>query len=93
MIKNKEIFLINIMFEGTDKINKTTANYEDIQTWHKKYPDPDVPILADEYRFLHSWVKPTGLPCIFLVDDNMRLINYTSRGLTDAFLYLTEPKK
>ena len=36
---------------------------------------------------------PTGLPCIFLVDENMRLINYTNRGLTDAFLYLTQSKK
>ena len=30
---------------------------------------------------------------IFLVDENMRLINYTNRGLTDAFLYLTKSKK
>jgi len=27
------------------------------------------------------------------VDENMRLINYTNRGLTDAFLYLTQSKK
>ena len=93
MIKNGEIFLINFMFEGEDKINKVTATPNDVMKWYKQYPDPHVPILADEYRFLHSWVKPTGLPCIFLLDENMRLINYSSRGLTDAFLYLTEPKK
>jgi len=93
MIKNGEIYLVNIMFEGKDKTNNVTATPDDVFQWYNKYPDPHVPILADEYRFLHTWVKPTGLPCIFLVDENMRLVNYTSRGLTDAFLYLTEPKK
>ena len=70
-----------------------SVNPDDVASGYKKYPDPHVPVLADEYRFLHTWVKPTGLPCIFLVDENMRLINYTNRGLTDAFLYLTEPRK
>ena len=88
MIKNGEVQLINIMFEG--KVKNTTVIPEDVVQWYKKYPDPHVPILADEYRFLHSWVKPTGLPCIFLIDENMHLINYTNRGLTDAFLYLTK---
>ena len=93
MIESGEIFLVNFMFEGKDKANKVTATPDDMASWYKKYPDPHVPVLADEYRFLHTWVKPTGLPCIFLVDENMRLINYTSRGLTDAFLYLTKPAK
>jgi len=93
MIESGEIFLVNFMFEGMDKANKVTATTDDVTSWYKKYPDPHVPVLADEYRFLHTWVKPTGLPCIFLVDENMRLINYTSRGLTEAFLYLTKPEK
>ena len=93
MIESGEIFLVNFMFEGKDKANKLTATPDDVASWYKKYPDPHVPVLADEYRFLHTWVKPTGLPCIFLVDENMRLINYTSRGLTEAFLYLTNPEK
>ena len=91
MIVKGEVQLVNIMYEGT--VKKTTVTPEDIIEWYKKYPDSHVPILADEYRFMHAWVKPTGLPCIFLVDENMRLINYTNRGLTDALLYLTEPKK
>ena len=91
MIKSGEILLVNVMFEG--KTKKTTATFNDILEWYQKYPDPHIPILLDEYRFLHSWVKPTGLPCIFLLDENMRLINYTNRGLTDAFLHLTQPKE
>ena len=93
MIENGEIYMVNFMFEGKDKANHVTATPYDVIEWYKKYPDPHVPVLADEYRFMHTWVKPTGLPCIFLVDENMRLINYTNRGLTDAFLYLTQPQK
>ena len=91
MIENNEIFLVNFLFEGTER--KTTATHDDVVAWYNNYPDPNVPVLTDDNRYLHSWVKPTGLPCIFLVDENMRLINYANRGLTDAFLYLTEPKK
>ena len=91
MIKNEEIFLVNFLFEGTER--KTTATPSDVVTWYSNYPAPNVPVMADVNRYLHSWVKPTGLPCIFLIDENMRLINYTNRGLTDAFLYLTQPKK
>jgi thiol-disulfide isomerase/thioredoxin len=89
MIENNEIFLVNFLFEGTER--KTTATHDDVVAWYNNYPDPNVPVLTDDNRYLHSWIKPTGLPCIFLVDENMRLINYTNRGLTDAFLYLTQP--
>ena len=91
MIKTGEVQLVNIMYEGFERKQDVTPN--DVVEWYKKYPDPDIPILADEYRFMHTWIKPTGLPCIFLVNENMRLINYTNRGLNEAFLYLTEPKK
>ena len=91
MVENGKVQLINIMYEGP--IKKTTVTPNDVIDWYKKYPDPNVPILADEYKFMHSWVKPTGLPCIFLVDENMRLINYTNRGLNDAFIYLTKLNK
>ncbi len=44
MIENGEVQLINIMFEG--KVKTTTVIPEDVVQWHKKYPDPHVPILA-----------------------------------------------
>ena len=89
MIENGEIILINIISQGTDG-TQSTPTPEDVAAWYKKYPNPSVPILADEYKFMYGWIKPTAFPCILLVDENMRLINYTNRGLTDAFLYLTK---
>ena len=77
------------MSQGSDG-NKSTATPEEVEAWYKKYPDPNVPILADEYKFMYGWIKPTAFPCILLVDENMRLINYTNRGLVETFLYLTK---
>ena len=89
MINQGDVLMINYLFEGEER--KITATQNDVKSWYNKYPDANIPILLDENRDVHSWVKPTGLPCIFLLDENMRLINFTNRGLTDAFLYLTKP--
>ena len=89
MIASGEILLINIISQGTDG-TQSIPTPDDVAAWYKKYPDPNVPILADEYKFMYGWVKPTAFPCILLVDENMRIIKYTNRGLTDAFLYLTK---
>ena len=48
MIQNDEIFMINFMYEGIDKINKVNATPNDVTSWYNQYPDPHVPILADE---------------------------------------------
>jgi hypothetical protein len=91
MIRSGEVQMVNFIYDS--EVKKVTATPEDIRKWYETYPDPHVPILADEYKFVHSWIKPTGLPCIFLLDENMKLINYTNRGLDDAFRYLSDQKK
>ena len=88
MVENGEVYFISVIYEGEDR--GTNATPEMVRKWYEKYPDKNIPILADEYRLLHSWVKPTGLPAIFLIDENMKLINYSSRGLSDAFVYLSK---
>ena len=78
------------MSQGPES-NKSITTPKDVIEWYKKFPNPNVPILADEYKFMYRWVKPTAFPCILLVDEKMQLIKYTNRGLNDAFLYLTKP--
>ena len=90
MIESGEIILIHIMSQGSEG-NKSIATPKDVVEWYKKFPNPNIPILADEYKFMYGWVKPTAFPCILLVNEKMQLIKYTNRGLNDAFLYLTKP--
>ena len=77
-----EIIFITILFQ--DQL-RDVASYETVLDWHEKYPHNKIPILADEYADIHQWIKPTGYPCVNLLDENMKLINFTSRGLTQAF--------
>jgi hypothetical protein len=41
-------------------------------------------VLADTEGKMKTWVRPTGLPCMLLVDDKMTLQVHTLRGIEDA---------
>jgi thiol-disulfide isomerase/thioredoxin len=85
-VNKGEIIFITILFQDQLKDN---ASYDTVINWHEKYPNDKIPILADEYADIHQWIKPTGYPCVNLLDENMRLINFTGRGLTQAFNILS----
>ena len=82
MIKNNEIYFITILYEDENRDNVTyNTSYE----WFDNYPDENIPILIDSDKLLHKWVKPTGIPAITLVDENMEVVSFSSRGLDIAF--------
>ena len=88
-IKNDEILFITILFE--DELREP-AGYRTSFDWHQKYPNDKIVVLADEYKDIHQWMKPTGYPCINLVDENMKLVSFTGRGLREAFDIVSNPK-
>ena len=55
-------------------------------------PRPPVPSEVKEYKDIHQWIKPTGYPCINILDQNMRLTTFTGRGLGEAFDILSNLK-
>ena len=65
---------------------------DDVLAWYKKYPNPHVSVLTDEYHLIHIWIKPKVFH-VFIIDETMYLFNYTNQGLTEAFFYLTGTKK
>ena len=81
-IDRGEIYFITILFQ--DHL-RDVAGYETVEDWHRQYPNNMVPVLADEYADIHQWIKPTGYPCVNLLDENMRLVNFTGRGIGEAF--------
>ena len=82
MIDDKEIFFITILFQ--DQLREP-AGYQAMHDWHEKYPNSLIPILSDEYADIHQWLKPTGYPCVNILNEDMQLLHYSTRGLTDAF--------
>ena len=85
-VNKGEIIFITILFQNEIREN---ASYSTAMDWHDKYPNAKIPILADEYADIHQWIKPTGYPCINLLDEHMKLITFTGRGLTQAFNILS----
>ena len=84
-IRNGDIYFINIQYED---YYHETANPESIEEWYSTYPEDNIPILMDNKRQMHGWARPTGLPCVFIVDENMNFVKFTTRGLDIAFDYI-----
>lgn len=91
IIKDKvdsgEILFITVLLQDE---SKEAAGYDAVSSWHDKYPTSNIPVLADQYRDLHQWMKPTGYPCVNVLDENMRLLTSTGRGLHEAFDMLSK---
>ena len=82
MINNEEIYFITILYEDE---NRNNASYYTSYEWFDNYPDENIPVLIDDNKLLHTWSKPTGIPAITLLDENMKIINFSSRGLNKSF--------
>mgnify|MGYP001053883814 CR=1 FL=1 len=81
-IQKEEVIFITIFHQNE---LRESMNYSGVESWHNKYPNSKIPVLADEYKDIHQWLRPTGFPCINLLDENMRLLTYEGRGLIEAF--------
>ena len=82
MIHEDQLYYITILYEDSNKDNVT---YDTLYDWFLEYPDEKIPVLADSEKFLHSWIKPTGLPTILLLNEKMEIVVFTNRGVNAAF--------
>ena len=53
-------------------------------------PKYKIPLLIDETKSLHAWAKPRGIPSITLLNENMEIVYFSTRGLNGAFDKLIE---
>ena len=90
LINNNDIYFITVLYENEFKDN---ATWETTHEWYSNYPNDNIPIIADENKDLHTWLKPAGIPAITLLDQNMKILAYTNRGLNAAFDKLIETYK
>ena len=81
LIDNQDIYWVHILHIDKDK---NPATSETVKLWHKEYPNNNVIVLADPEAKIKKWVRPTGLPCMLLIDENMILQVHTLRGIEDA---------
>ncbi len=87
LVNNNEIYFITIIYEDEFRDNATQYTCEE---WYNNYPDELIPILADENKYLHKIIKPTGIPAISLLNDQMQIITLSTRGFNKAFDKIVE---
>ena len=89
MIKQEEVYFITVLYEDEFRDNATSYTaYE----WYDNYPEDNILVLADEFKILHSLIKPTGIPTIILVNENMEIVQASTRGFNGAFDKLLDIK-
>lgn len=81
LIDNEEVLWVHIIHLDE---NKNSATIETVSSWHERYPHDNIIILADPEAKMKTWIRPTGLPCMVLLDENMILQVHTLRGIEDA---------
>ena len=82
LVQSNKIYYVTVLYENDYRENITP---EDVEQWFTLYPDDKIPILGDYDKFLHSWIKPTGLPAILLLNEKMEIVTFSSRGMNLAF--------
>ena len=87
LIDKEEIFWVHIIHldENKDPAGPKTVNF-----WHQNYPHDNIIILADPDAKMKKWIRPTGLPCMVVVDEDMILKQHAFRGVEDAIDALYE---
>ena len=51
--------------------NKDPASPITVRNWHNKYPHQNIVVLSDPEAKMKKWVRPSGMPCMILVDEKM----------------------
>ena len=87
LVRTEKIYFITIIYEDEFRDN---SNQYTCEEWYNNYPDELIPILADENKYLHKIIKPTGIPAISLLDDQMKIITLSTRGFNKAFDKIVE---
>ena len=74
-------------------VNGRKISEEDLADWYDEYPNPYIPILADEDQELAGWLGVVGYPTLIMVDENMVVTTYDANDYTavlNAILELAE---
>ena len=87
LIWDEEVYWVTVIYEDIDHLD---ADESTIERWYTAYPHPQVPVLLDSGKTLHTWIKPTGIPCVNMVEQDMTMIFYSDRGADDALIALAE---
>jgi hypothetical protein len=87
LINDGTIYWVTVLYEDAEH---GPAGQKVVDDWYEAYPHAEIAVLADAEKELHTWIKPTGIPCVNLLAEDLTMLHYSNRGLQDAFEMLLE---
>ncbi len=87
LVWDEEVYWLTLLYENAEYDD---ADESTIARWYEAYPHPLVPVLLDGDQTVTSWIKPSGIPCVNMVEEDMTMMFYSSRGADDALMTLAE---
>jgi hypothetical protein len=87
LVETGQIYWVTIIYEDAAHEN---VGPEAAQEWDEAFPHERIAVLADEEKELHGWIRPTGIPNVNLLTEELMLMDYQDRGLDEAFNMLVD---
>ena len=70
-INAKDVYYVRVLHQGPIKGEKITS--EEVAYWHKEFPNINIITIADPEAKIKTWIRPTGLPCITLFNEDLTI--------------------
>ena len=73
-----DIFYVRVLHQGS--VKGDVIEPDEAATWHNAYPHLNVITVADPDAYLKTWIRPTGMPCLTLINGEDMTIRTTAEG-------------
>jgi len=73
-----EVFYVRILHQGP--VKGEIIEPEEVAYWHEAFPHLNVITVADPNASMKTWIRPTGMPCITMIDGANMTIWATAEG-------------
>lgn len=88
-VDNGDIYWVTVLVEN---MRGGPPDVSTVESWYGDYPDPLIPVLADEDQAMIDYLGRDlyGYPTLFLVDENMQFTVYSPRDYMEVFYAVAE---
>jgi thiol-disulfide isomerase/thioredoxin len=76
-VRDGDIFWVTVLFSAG---GAGPADQSHSEQWHEAYPNPQIPVLADEGLDLYNWIDVSAYPVLNLLDADFDLEIYQNSG-------------
>ena len=62
---------MRVLHQGPIKGEEITS--DEVAYWHKEFTNTNIITIADPEAKIKTWIRPTGLPCIMLFNEDLTI--------------------